>query len=243
MKNNKKYNVIKYFVIFILIVIFLFFIHIFFYSSKYKIETFNETRNAYLLTCNENSERTKFSIDVLEKVGFNVIIIKCLFNENKILSNKESMISIYNIIANRKDDWSYVFEDDINILEDIKIEEIIKYEKISDMFFYLGLCVYNNENITLNKEKINNNDVTIVKGNIRGLHAIGISKKGVHELLSFLNDYNDYNTNIDYQYMDVILDKFSEKYPANVVRFDLESNTPGHRGIFFQDRDKFQSTI
>ena len=35
-------------------------------------------------------------------------------------------------------------------------------------------------------------------------------------------------------YPNVILDKFSEKYPANVVRFDLESNTPGHRGIFFQ---------
>jgi hypothetical protein len=240
MKNNKKFNIIKYFVIFILIVIFLFFIHIFFYSNKYKIETFNETRNAYLLTCNENSERTKFSIDVLEKIGFNVIIIKCLFNENKVLSNKESMMSIYNLIINGQDDWAYVFEDDINILEDIKIEEIIKYEKISDMFFYLGLCVVDTNNpnyLYSNEEKINNNDVKIVKGNIRGLHSIGISKKGVNELLSFSNDYKDY------EYMDMILEKFSEKYPANVVRFDLESYIPGHRGICFQDRDKFQSTI
>jgi len=43
--------------------------------------------------------------------------------------------------------------------------------------------------------------------------------------------------------MDVILEQVSRVCPANVCRYDLESYIPGHRGIFFQDRKKFPSTI
>ncbi len=43
--------------------------------------------------------------------------------------------------------------------------------------------------------------------------------------------------------MDVILEKYCNKYPANVVRYDLESYINGHKGILFQDRKMFQSLI
>ena len=195
-------------------------------------------RNSYILTCNSSSERTLFSKNILEKVGFIVNIIQCIPNENKVLSNKYSMIKIYETIANGTDEWAYVFEDDINILEDIDITEIIKYEKISNHFFYLGVCIPNyNKYYLTNKLKINNHEVSIMKGGVRGLHAIAVSKSGAIELLSFLKNY------INYEYMDMILEKFSEKYPANVVRYDLQSYIYGHRGIFFQDRKKFPSSI
>ena len=43
--------------------------------------------------------------------------------------------------------------------------------------------------------------------------------------------------------MDVILEQFSVLYPANVCRYDLESYIHGHKGILFQDRHKFPSSI
>ena len=196
------------------------------------------TRKSYLLTCDPNSERTQFSKNILERVGFCVNLINCILHNNKVLSNKLSMLYIYDLIANGLDEWVYVFEDDINILKDIKIDEIIQYEKISDMFFYIGVCVYSNaNNISTNKQKINNQSVSIVKGGIRGLHAIGLSKHGAIELLMFAKKMEQF------EYMDMILENFSKKYPANIVMYDLESYIPGHRGVFFQDRKKFDSII
>ena len=197
-----------------------------------------EIRTCYVLTCNQNSPRTQFSKDVLEKVGFNVNLFDCIPHENKVLSNKISMMEIYKIVANGSDEWVYVFEDDINILQEIHLNEIIEYEKISTNFFYLGACIPCIENAReLNCNKINNHEVAIIAGNVRGLHAIGLSKEGAKDLLSFCEDYTNY------EYMDMILEKFSEKNPANIIRYDLESYIRDHRGIFFQDRDRFPSSI
>ena len=44
-------------------------------------------------------------------------------------------------------------------------------------------------------------------------------------------------------YMDMILEEFTLINPALVCRYDLESKRKGHRGIFFQDRCQFPSTI
>jgi len=196
-----------------------------------------ESRTGYVLTCNQNSPRTQFSKNVLEKVGFNVILFDCIPHENKVLSNKISMMAIYQIIADGNGEWGYVFEDDINILQDINLNEIIEYEKISSKFFYLGACIPYQANRELNCNKIDNHEVSIISGNVRGLHAIGISKEGAKELLSFCKDFTNW------EYMDMILEKFSEKNPANIIRYDLESYIHGHRGIFFQDRDRFPSII
>ena len=43
--------------------------------------------------------------------------------------------------------------------------------------------------------------------------------------------------------MDMCLEDFVKKYPANVIRYDLESYIKGHRGIFYQDRRSFKSLI
>ena len=102
-------------------------------------------RNAYLLTTNFNSPRAIFSKELLQKIGFNVITFLAIQHDDPIMSHKLSMVQIYNIIENSTDEWSYIFEDDINILETITLDEIIEYEKISiNNFFYLGICKYIN---------------------------------------------------------------------------------------------------
>ncbi len=193
-------------------------------------------RKCYLLTCDESSSRSQFCKQVLEKIGFTVFFFQAIKNDDKVLSNKESMIKIYDTISEGDDEWVYVFEDDINILEEISLNEIIQYESISSMFFYLGLCEYGNEKRETHGVKINNKPVTIVSGCVRGLHAIGLSKKGAFELSNFGKSSSE-------RYMDVLLEEFSKKYPANVVRYDLQSYIYGHKGILFQDRNKFPSNI
>jgi hypothetical protein len=192
-------------------------------------------RNAYLLTCDINSPRALFSKNVLETIGFNVIVITCIPDNDKVLSNKISMQNIYELIINSGDDYSYVFEDDINVLEPIKLEEIVEYENISEMFFYLGICELVRISILTNF-KINNHDVYAKSGMVRGLHAIGLSKEGAKKLLEF-------SKQSDLLYMDMILEQFSIQYPANCVRYDLESYISGHKGIIFQDRNLFPSEI
>ena len=140
----------------------------------------------------------------------------------------------------------YVFEDDVNMIELINIDEIIQYEAISDQFFYLGCCVNKQLPYILcnTNNKINGHDVYNISGNVFGLHAVGMSKKCAAEFLEFINNEcikKSYNA--DFQ-IDVLLGQYTIIYPANVVRFDLSSYVHmGHKGILFQDQIKFPSSI
>jgi len=195
-------------------------------------------RTAYLLTTNENSLRAQFSKKVLEKIGFTVKFFVAIPHIDKVLSNKISMMNIYRIIFNMNEEWGYVFEDDINVVEPILLDEIIQYEKISDRFFYLGCCIMNEgETISSTTFKINNHPVIKISRGVRGLHGIGINRAGANELFNFA--YTNHE-----RYMDCILEQFAGIYPANIVRYDLISpQENGHRGVLFQDRLKFPSTI
>ena len=201
-------------------------------------------RNAYLLTCNKVSDRTKHCIKILEKVGFNVIIFLAIKHEDKVISNKISMLEIYKKIKDdEKNNWAYVFEDDINLLEKITIDEIIEYENISKNIFYLGLCrMLGKDNKFLRKTNfiIKGHNVYETLGYTRGLHALGLSREGASKLIEFSKKFKNKG---NFRYMDVIVEEFTKIYPVNVVRYDLESYIKGHRGIFFQDRKKFPSTI
>jgi hypothetical protein len=179
-------------------------------------------RTAYLLTTNKFSSRAQFSKRILENIGFTVQFFIAIPNNDKVLSNKISMMNIYNI----------------NVVEPILLDEIIQYEKISNPFFYLGCCMMNDgERLKSTGLAINSHPVTSIRGGVRGLHGIGISKEGAKELLVFA--YNSRE-----RYMDCVLEKFSEIHPANIVRYDLMSpQEKGHRGVLFQDRRQFPSSI
>ena len=194
-------------------------------------------RKAYVLTCDVSSERAQFSKIVLETIGFEVVLFPAIPDQNRVVSNKKSMMAIYDIIAKGDAEWVYVFEDDINMMEDITLAEIVQYETISSMFFYLGICDYGPKKTNYHEVKINDHPVSIAAGKVRGLHAIGLSKRGAEELLAFISN------NWHISFMDVCLEEFSKIYPANIVRYDLESYLTDHRGIIYQDRIRFPSTI
>jgi hypothetical protein len=201
----------------------------------------NTSRIGYLLTTNEESARYIFSKNLLEKIGFTVHCVKSIPHENKMLSNKLSMQYIYDKIQNSEEGFYYVFEDDINILDNITLDEIIEYEKISKKFFYLGICEYGGYLAFKSDIKIYGHDVYYKQGYAYGLHAIGINNVGAKELLEF-SKKEEFN---ELYLMDVILNKFCAFYnPAYVVRYDLEySEATGHKGIMFQDRKTFPSMI
>ena len=193
-------------------------------------------RKAYVLTVDSSSERAVFSKKVLDRIGFDVELVTCIPNDDKVLSNKLSMQHIYRRIKNSDMEYAYVFEDDINVLEDIQLDEILQYESISERFFYLGLCEISMVGSRRTPYFVNGHSVISKSGNVRGLHAIGLSRKGAAELL-------DFSEKSARRYMDMILEDFSMVHPANVVRYDLESYIRGHRGVIFQDRRRFPSSI
>ena len=194
-------------------------------------------RHAYLLTTDTNSDRTLFSARVLKKIGFVVNIIQHTPHTNPVISNKLSMNNIYDIIVKSGLRYAYVFEDDIDIHENITLDELIMYEKISDQFFYLGICENKGPTtVTDTHYSVCSHKVMSISGNVRGLHAIGLSNSGAKNLLAF-------SRLSPHIYMDMVLEDFSKLHRANIVRYDLTSKIPGHRGLFFQARDKFPTTI
>jgi hypothetical protein len=198
-----------------------------------------EKRVAYLLSTNPDSERTQFSKKVLENIGFDVIIFIAFLHHNKLMSHKLSMMSIYNKIVLGNDEFTYVFEDDINVLEPVTLSEIIEYEKLCTTFLYLGICkihAYDDRDTYDSKYKINDKIVKIITGNVRGLHAVGMSKDGAKELAKACLETSEL-------YIDVILESLMSTYPTHIMRYDLESTCKGHRGIIYQDRVRFPTSI
>ena len=192
------------------------------------------TRIAYLLTTNEESERYIFSKNVLEKIGFTVKCFKAFPDTIPLRSHKRSTVAILQEIM-MSEGYFYIFEDDINVLEEITLDEIIEYEKISNKIFYLGICEY--ESLGFKTEhNIRGHDVYVKQGYAYGTQAYAVNQIGAIEFLSYLNSPELVN----YYITDVMLDaycKFGSK--TNIVRYDLESCIPGHKGVVFQDREKF----
>lgn len=194
------------------------------------------TRKAFLVTTDRKSERTIFSANILKTVGFDVYVVLALPHPDRVFSNRMTMQYIYNLIACGPDDFAYVFENDINLLQPITLQDILNYEPYVDKFIYLGLCVYSCQGASNYPVPIDGRIEKQVCGFVRGLHAIGLSKAGARDLYKFSQACKE-------RYMDVTVELFSIKHPALVARYDLESYIPGHRGVFYQDRNRFPSEI
>ena len=73
-------------------------------------------RKAYLLTCDFGGERCINSKKLLEDLGFTVIPFKAVWNINPLASYRNSMLDIFEkIIQDNDPNWTYIFEDDIDI--------------------------------------------------------------------------------------------------------------------------------
>lgn len=195
------------------------------------------SRRAYVLVVDEASPRAVFTRRILTDIGFDVSMVRCTPDADKVLSNRLSMQQIYRTILESADDWAYVFEDDINTLATIRLDEIVEYEAISAKYFYLGVCLDTDSRIFRRNGKSVRGHNVVAVSNCAGLHAIGICKEGATALLKASSAAGSS------PYMDRVLGQYSIKHSANVVRFDLKSRCFGHRGVLFQDRDAFPSLI
>lgn len=72
---------------------------------------------------------------------------------------------------------------------------------------------------------------------------MGFSKKGAQAVLNFSKEFSD---DLEPEYggaIDMILEKFTCTHPANVCGYELESYIPGHKGVVYQDRNRFPSIL
>ena len=200
-------------------------------------------RKAYILCEHENTPRCVDSRKVLEEIGFQVYCVPYIRHKDKLYSNKISMQMIYEKIIQSGDEWSYVFEDDIDKKDNISLNEIMEYEKISSHLFYLGAC-FSSESLTKTiKEsesyniKISGHNVGVINGTALGLHAVAFSRKGIIEFLQF-------SKNSKIKNMDVILNSFTKIHNAYIVRLDLKyGENCIHNGIIYQNRKKYPTTV
>jgi len=197
-----------------------------------------EKRNAYILTLDKKSERAIFSKNILENIGFDVIIFEAIKDTKPMVSHKKSMRAIYEkIIKEENNKYCYVFEDDINTLLNIDLNYIINYEKLNEDIYYLGGC-YNKGELIKQEIKINDYFLHKTKGGIRGIHSLCITKKGA-DILKGLSD-----NNLNELHTDRLLENYTLTNPLYIIREDLKSPChPGHFGIFYQDRKRFKSTL
>ena len=195
-------------------------------------------RNAYVLTVDENSERATLAKSVLERIGFNVILFEAIKDEFPMKSHRKSMYAIYEkIIEEEKNKYCYVFEDDINITKEVDLKYLTEYETTGEDIYYLGFC-YNKGKIIKQETKIHDEHLCRIRGGVRGIHSLCMTKRGA-EILKGL-----YDSNPKMNHMDVLLEGYTKTNPLIIIGRNLRSPChSGHFGIFYQDRKRFKSEL
>lgn len=203
----------------------------------------NRQRKAHVITTNTCSPRFMYSLKTLQKVGFSKIIpidpIKYGNGDelSKVMSNKKTFLYSLEKFINDRDEWLYIFEDDIDAHNDVSMKDILELEKKSALFFYLGIC------FPINKS------IRTPPSCGRCAHAMAFSKRGAQELLKFektsTKKLQTQNIARNEPYFDVIIEGWcNENGKFNVLKQNkMSPENVGHRGAFFQARKQFPSTI
>jgi hypothetical protein len=197
-------------------------------------------KNAYLLTANVDSDRRRHSINTLTVAGFNVVLSLCEMLRDvepvRVWSNKNTFMRVIkDYIESNSTDWLYIFEDDINMQPNTSIEDIEYNRPASILFTYLGIC---GPQTTPNGGKCG-----------RCAHAMGFSYAGARDVLLFNHESKTRlisgNLPMNEPFFDVVVEGWCFLNGGfNVVHFEHTSpQNEGHKGLFFQNRDKFSSTI
>jgi len=197
-------------------------------------------KNAYLLTANANSERTRHSMNTLTIAGFSVVLSMCEvvpdIKSGMVWSNKNTFIRIIkHYIQSNSTAWLYLFEDDIDVLTNTSIQDIEQNLSESTLFTYLGICA----------------PKTTPSGGKCGrcAHAMRFSYAGSRDVLLFntvsKHQLSTGNIPLDEPFFDVVVEGWCLVNGGfSVVHLELESpQDHRHNGLFFQNRDKFKSLI
>jgi len=194
------------------------------------------SRTAYLLTIDDTTFRYHHSHKLLLQQGFRVETFIAPKHLDKWYSNRVGLLAILEKIAAKNEHWSYVFEDDINLVEDVPLLSSAKpIERLSDKFFYLGLC--QDESWFLRRFTRMHSDVTC--GTCA--HAFAITPVGARELVQFADpELPPLARSFDY----TMKEWCEHSNGFRLVRPDLESPLDSNQlGLVYQDRLQFPSTI
>jgi len=193
-------------------------------------------RKAFLITTDISNERTRRTVQILEKVGFVVVYQPVIPHPNKMVSNRLTHMELLRKISvDRTEPWGYIFENDIQISNaSFRVNpDIIAFESKHPEFMFLGVC--------MKKEFL---DFFPNTQHYCGYcaHAYALTPKGARKLHTFtLNQ----NSSRDLQPQDMItLQWFLQEKGFPVVEMKYRSpQVTGHFGLFYQDRDLFPSKI
>lgn len=203
-------------------------------------------RKAFVITVDLDGARARFARHVLTTVGFDVVLIKAVYDADPPVSLKRTHMQLWEHIATHcaDDEWMYIFEDDVNVLESLTIAQLLSYERHAAPtgMFFLGCCMNKWNGVTQTSTSIDGHAVHHVRGGVRGTHAIAYSKAGAQAMLAFAQRTDQARQ----RHVDVITEAFTTTFKDGVpvMRMDLHSDIHGHNGIVFQDRRRFpDSTI
>lgn len=205
-----------------------------------------QKRMAYVVSLNSSAPRFLQTQNVLEDFGFEVSTVKPFYvgatRHKQTLSNKLALLMAATLVARGEEPWGYIFEDDIfkHELSRDSLSTLIAAESEAKLFQYLGICTSGQALNTPTRHMCG-----------RCAHAMGLSKQGAVELLSFANlevpELVTGNVPRDEEYLDVIVQVWCEAHPPGFrVTGPIQNSTigvNGHYGIFLQDRHKYASEI
>lgn len=168
------------------------------------------------------------------------------------LSHRKAVLSIAHDSSLSDNDWSLVFEDDVDVVSGIsprQFNELLDFSLGLDAplgFAYLGLCSPN-----CSEQKYTHLGVEIQRCIGNCVHAYAVRKKNalwIFDEMFGLHPLSD-QSDSSYHYFDLQMMYGFQKLPANYWPVLVGSNLhqPGidntHKGIFFQDRNTFPSEL
>lgn len=198
-------------------------------------------RKAFVITVDLDGPRARFARDVLSTVGFEVLLTRAVHDPDPVLSLKRTNMQLWEHIATHcaENEWMYIFEDDVNMLDKLTIAQLVPYERHAESagMFFLGCCLRGWGGVIDTPTLIDGHPVVHVRGHVRGAHAIGYSRTGARAILALAQTPEQTRE----RHVDIITEAFTTTVVGGVpvVRFDLHSDVDGHNGIVFQDRRRF----
>ena len=193
------------------------------------------SRKAYVLTLDENSRRARHVKEIFDIVGMEVVYCDAIQNENKRVGHRRSMLEILKKVQDSKEDWAYIFEDDVQFYEYIGPPRLKKFEALAENFYYLGCFSQSKPEKT---DEVIDEEIPVYrikKDFARLSHAFGISKEGAKILLEASDEFPEVSFGFD----ELLWRVFYKESPIVVMGDYQSEQRRGEYGIAFQDRWEF----
>lgn len=225
----------------------------------------NLERTGYLITVDRNAPRAINAAKVLQRSGFTVVAVTAIPAKSKRRSCRLTMSKALKLLIAADDEWGYIFQEDIARNEwTTTLPDIVNYEKADPDYVYLGVCMdWHGTPPSISSHHHSNEIGKYVVACGKCAHAQGVSKQGAKKILSWFKQQDDAYTQkansiagwdktpegeaagLDDRSFDAPVMKMCLKhggYPV-VKNSEVSPWDRSHRGLFYQDRKEYPTTI